>query len=199
MIRFARLAIGAATGLAVLFCLALETRANLALEGADAAKVDVNKMVDKLGDANFAQGVAKANGIEDVMHLFKPRNKGGFGIGAMPPPAAAGVKDSIELTIIDLSNDKKGFTKEFVGKYSADLVKAAKQTQAIAEINTHYAPKEKKGAKDPAVWKQLTGEMKTGAGDLAKAAEAKDPAAVKAAATKLNASCVRCHEIFRDE
>ncbi len=198
MIRFARLAVGAASGLAVMICLVLQAQANLDDKEKDNATAQeaVLKMAGKLGDADLAKGIAKANEIENVMHQFKPRNKGGIGVGSVAPP---GVKDSIELTVIDLSNDKKGFTKDAVSKFSPDLVKLAKQTQAIAEISAHYAPLAKKGAKDPAVWKQLNEDMKAGAADLAKAAEAKDADGVKAAANKLNTSCVRCHEIFRDE
>jgi cytochrome c556 len=197
MIRFTRLAAGVGTALAVVLSLSVQAHTYDPMANA-AAQEALNKLSNNLGNAGMAQGIAKDVDIADTMHLFKPRNKGGFGIGPKPPDLKDNIKDSIELTIIDLANDKKGFDKDVVNKYGADLVKAAKQTQAIAEVNTYYAPTMKKGDKDPKDWKQFNDEMKAGAADLAKAAQAKDAAGVKAAANKLNNACVKCHEKFRD-
>jgi cytochrome c556 len=197
MIRFTRLAVGVGTALAVVLSLRVQGRASDPMEVAAAAKA-INQLSDKLGDDAMAKGIAKKVDIENTMYLFKPRNKGGLGIGPNPPDIKDNIKDSIELTIIDLANDKKGFDKDVVNKYGPDLVKAAKQTQAIAAVNTYYAPTMKKGDKDPKDWKQFNEEMKAGAADLAKAAAAKDAAGVKAAANKLNSACVKCHEKFRD-
>jgi cytochrome c556 len=199
MNRVARLAVGAAVGLVVIACLALQ--ADTRLDDKDkvaAAQVAVLKMADKLGDGKLAQSFAGSGDYTrmEVMHQFKFRNKGGIGVGATVPP---GFKDSIELTINDLAIDRKGFTRDAVTKFSPELVTLARQTQAIAEINAHYAPKDKVGEKDPVVWKKWNDEMKKGSADLAKAAQAKDATMVRTAASKLSASCSECHKIFRDE
>ncbi len=192
MIRFARLAAGAATAFAVVVCLTMQAGARDDKEVA-AAQAAVLKMTDSLGNTKVAEGFAKANSVESIMHQFKPRAKGGIGIGAAAP--APPVKDSIELTIIDLAADKKGFAATAFKQLGPDLVKMAKQTQAIAEINAFYAPTVKKGDKDPAKWKEFNDVMKAGAAELAKAT---DGPSAKAAAGKVNASCVNCHQIFRD-
>ena len=139
-----------------------------------------------------AAAIAQKHDIEYVMHQFKPRNKGGLGIGAAPIP---GVKDSIELAIIDFSG-KKGIDPNVLKQNQADLVKMAQVTRAIAEINQHN--KVPPGKANPGKWKTYNNDMKASAKDLEDAAKAGDPMKFKAAATKLNASCTGCHEDFRD-
>ncbi len=190
MSRFARLPVGVVLGLALVLCFGLQARTNLDEKENAEAQAAVLKMADKLGCTDLARSIARENAIEHVMHQFKPRTKGGIGIGCNAPP---GVKDGIELTMIDLANDKRGFTRDAVDKLGNDLVKVAQQTQAIAEINDYYIPRFKREDRDPAVLKQMNNDMKAGAADLAKAAQARDVAAVKAAANKINNSCVGCH------
>ena len=155
----------------------------------------VKKLAGNLDAKNVEQqaaAIAKANDIEHVMHQFKPRNKGGMGIGAAPIP---GMKDSIELAIIDFSG-KKAPDAATIKQNQADLIKMAEITQAIAEINQHYKAPPGKAA--PQKWKTYTNDMKAGAKDLTDAAKAGDAMKFKAAANKLNASCTGCHEDFRD-
>jgi hypothetical protein len=198
MIRYARLAAGAATCIAVVIYLAVDSRADDKEDAAKevaAAKEAVLKWVDKPGTADDAKALAKKHTTERVMHLFKPRDKNGIGVGAKP--YGAPIKDSIELTIIDLAkDDKKLPTKDIVSKLGPDIVTLAKQTQAIAEINAYQAPAPM-GAKQPALWKQLNDDMKAGAADMI--AKSTDPVAVKAAAMKINNACVKCHETFRTD
>jgi hypothetical protein len=149
----------------------------------------INKMAENPGDETLAEAISRKFLNEDVMGFFKPtqgqRDKDN-------------IHDSIELTIIDLAKDKKGFVKDTMTRFGPDLIKVARQTQAIAEVNAFYAPREKMGNKEPKDWKQFNDEMKAGAAELATAAEARDAAEVKAAANRLNNACVKCHEIFRD-
>src|SRR5205809_377449 len=56
----------------------------------------------------------------------------------------------------------------------------------------------KQAEKDPAKWKEWSKEMEDAAKDLAKAAKAKDGKKIKDAANKVNASCNKCHGVFRD-
>src|SRR5262249_31351355 len=106
-----------------------------------------------------AADIAKKHDIEYVMHQFKPRNKGGLGIGEQPIP---GMKDSIELAIIDFSG-KKAPNAETIKQNQADLIKMAQITQAIAEINQHN--KVPPGKANPGKWKTYNNDMKAGAKD----------------------------------
>ncbi len=69
-------------------------------------------------------------------------------------------------------------------------------TRAIAEINQHYEPTKKAGARKEN-WKVYTEEMKAGSKGLADAIEGGNPNKVRAAANKLAATCDRCHTEFR--
>jgi hypothetical protein len=141
-----------------------------------------------------APELAKKYDIGHVMHAaFKPRDKGGLGIGAKPD---AILPDSIELKIMALA--KKAPTKAALTKEADDLVKAIEITRTIAEINTYWVPKKKEPGKDPKDWTKFNEDMKKGSEELIKALKSGDPAAVNKAATNLNSSCVNCHGVFRD-
>ena len=49
-----------------------------------------------------------------------------------------------------------------------------------------------------ATWSQWSEAMRKSADELADAAKAKAPAAIKTAAAKLNSTCNNCHGVFRD-
>jgi len=158
----------------------------------------VNKLIGSLDDKDVtrqAQAVAKANDIERVMRSFKMRKDGGMGVGAR---GVAGLKDGIELAILDLA--KKAPDAATLKANQADLVKMAQVTQAVAEINAHYPvppPKPGKGAK-ASDYKKWNDDMRAGAKDLADAIKGGNPAQVEAAARKVTASCNSCHTGFRD-
>ena len=82
-------------------------------------------------------------------------------------------------------------------KNRAELI-TARTTEAVAEITYAYTPKKKMQGKDPDVWTKSNDDMKQAARDLAEAARAGDAAAIKAAAVRLNASCIDCHDVWRD-
>jgi hypothetical protein len=159
------------------------------------AKAAVTKVVTAMkqgGNAGpQAAEAAKKVAIEDLMIAFKPRNKGGFGIG----PKGAVTPDGIEQKIINMS--KRALTPPQVGKQKEPLIEMTERAKAIAEITQHYMPPKKAGA-NPANWKKYTQEMKKSADDLAGALKGGNPAQIKSAATDLNASCTNCHSDFRD-
>jgi hypothetical protein len=138
-----------------------------------------------------AAEAAKKVEIENLMIGFKPRNKGGFGIGAK----GAVTPDGIEQKIINMA--KRALTKDQIAKQKEPLIEMAERTKAIAEITQHYMPPKKAGA-NPANWKKFTQETKKAADDLAGALKGGDPKKIKDAATDLNASCTNCHSDFRD-
>jgi hypothetical protein len=149
---------------------------------------------DPVQQAKDAPELAKKYDIGNVMHAaFKPRDKGGLGVG---PAANPVLPDSIELKIMALA--KKAPTKQALAKDANDLVKAIEVTRTIAEINGYWVPKKREPGKDPKDWTKFNEEMKKGSEELIKAIKSGDPAAVNKAATNLNSSCVNCHGVFRD-
>jgi len=162
------------------------------------AKEAVLKLTDKAGTpagTADATKAAKEHKLEFVMRTFKPKNKGGVGIGM--GLVQAGHKDSIELLIIDYA--KKTPPKGEVDKNTADLVKAAQVSAAVADEAMHQGPAKDVGKKTQAKWKALMQDMQKSSADLIAAAKAKDEKAVGAAAQKLNTSCSECHSIFRED
>jgi hypothetical protein len=124
--------------------------------------------------------------LKPLMNIFKPRGKGGLGVG---PPGKA---DGIEMKIINLSS-KRALSKADLSKQQNDLLKIADVSKAIAEVADMYPPK-----KDVDKWKKFDDDMRKGASELIAAVKSGDPKAVKTAATNLNASCTDCHAGFRD-
>jgi len=158
-----------------------------------AARTDVLKLAN--GGGGDPQAVAKKHMIEHVMRGFKLREKGGIGLGEKPE---AITPDGIEAKIL-LWATKKLPTKQDLSKDSAAYVKGIEIVKTIADINEFYAPKEKKGDKDPVKWKKFNEDMKVASKSLIEALKATDPGKVKIAAGKLNQSCNDCHGIFRDD
>jgi hypothetical protein len=155
------------------------------------AQEAVLKLVDSMngnkGDIK-AQAAAikkKFDELEPIMWIYKPRNKGGLGMG----------KDGagIELELGRLSGPKARLTPAKIAELKPDLVKAAEISRAIAEVSDLYAPK-----KDVSKWKNYNKEMRKAADELIQAAKGSDPMQVKKAITNLNASCTNCHSDFRE-
>lgn len=150
-----------------------------------AVKDNIMKIADgvakggKVDEAKAADFAKKDVELEAVMHLFKPPAKKGV--------AALGPK-GIELGLVDLS--KKGSTK------TEDVTKAAAVIQAIAAVAKGYKGKEP-GSKNPGKWTQYSDEMQKAGKDLQDAADAKDNAKMKTAATNVINACTKCHEEFR--
>lgn len=151
------------------------------------------EVVDLAAGKGSAEAIAKKAELGEVMHAFKPRDKGGLGLG--PTPGAI-KPDAIELKLIDLGKMKKGLPKGDVAKQADAIAKAADVAKAIAEITDFYADKD--GKKNPKKWKEFTDDMKKGAVELSKAAKKGDGEAIKKAANNLNKSCNDCHADFRD-
>jgi len=154
--------------------------------------LDVTKEVEGGGKVTKTKLEAIKKKYEDlntIMHVYKPREKGGLGVGPM------GKGDGIEMKIIALG--KKQLSKMQLDKESTDLVKMAHVNVAVAEIAALYVPKPKAG-KGPKEWQEYVDQMKKSSFDLAKAVKGGNPTDVKTAANNLNNSCNMCHSDFRD-
>lgn len=179
-------------GLLALFAASLVVlTAEQGIHAAD--KEDLKKAMDAIdqlikSDGKGAEAAAKASGIDIMMHLFKPKNKGGIGVGPKG--------DGIEVKIINLA--KKALPAAQLTKEAEELITMAKQTKAIGDVNEFYGPKEKRAGKDPKEWKKYNDEMKQFSLELIAAVKGGKPDDVKKVANSINSSCVNCHTVFRD-
>ena len=148
---------------------------------------------DAAGAKTSAEKVAK--GIEDtsdLMHLFKPRNKGGLGWGSTTGKNPA--EDGLEKKIL-------AFAKAVPAAAASDVannVEAANWIAAMAEVTLAKAPtKNASGGKTIKAWTDSATEMRAAAQELAKAAAGKNAAQIKAASEKVSSSCNSCHSKFK--
>jgi cytochrome c556 len=126
--------------------------------------------------------------LNTVMHIYKPKAKGGIGVGKNG--------EGIELKIIGLG--KRKLAGPALTKEKDDLVKMADINVAMAAVAKHYAPARPKGGKGKKDWDGHADDMKKAAEELRKAAKAGNADQVKKAANDLNNSCNNCHTDFRD-
>lgn len=169
----------------------------LAWQGKDNKKT--LEALDALAKAgNTAEAGKKAAGdldIESVMRAFKPRAKGGFGMGSKAGLVPAN-QDGIEAMLPNLQ--KKGVAKSDESKMAEPLTQLANRVVAIALVTGHKGPEKDMGAKTKKKWAEFNDMMKEGAESLASAVKEKKWADVKKAAGKINSSCSECHSVFRD-
>jgi cytochrome c556 len=125
--------------------------------------------------------------LKHVMWVYKPRNKGGIGMGK------DGASIETEINKLGSVSSKAKLTPQKLASMKDDLVKAGEISQALAVVADLYVPR-----KNPAKWKEYTSEMRKGAAELMDAAKSGDVAKVKKAANNLSASCTNCHSDFRD-
>ena len=170
----------------------------LALQGKKGSLEPLDALAKKAQDATFAEECKKAADsleLDPVMHSFKPRAKGGFGIG-MKAGLVPANQDGIEAYLPTLS--KKGLSAADAGKLADPIIAMCNRVLAIAEVSDHLWPESKESSKSKKKWLDLNEIMKVGAKDLSEAVSSKNYAGVKKAASKLNSSCTDCHSVFRD-
>jgi hypothetical protein len=176
--------------------------------GAADDKADLRSTIQKIADAiaqkdsgqakKLAEGVAKNNDLEDVMHLMSKRDPAGkakvFGVGKKP---GAVQPDGIEAKVQNMG--KRALPQKQIDKESPELTEMAYRIAAIAAV-AHAKPPEKEDAKKKKKdWMEWSADMQKTALELAGAAQAKKPAEIKTVMAKLNTVCNACHGVFRDE
>jgi cytochrome c556 len=128
----------------------------------------------------------KFDELKPVMWVYKPRNKGGLGMGK----SGAGLEN--ELGRLSGSKARPNPAKDPMLK--ADLIKLAEISRAISEVTDLYAPN-----KDAPKWKAYTKDMKKAADELMQTLKSGgDTAKVKKSLNNLNATCTNCHSDFRE-
>lgn len=187
------------TGGAIVCGLGLFVASDL-IRAADDNK-EVKKAILKIADAiekkdaaapNLAAEFAKKDGtdLDVIMELFKPRAKGGMGVG---DKTGLVKRDGIEIKLQDL--DKTTPTPREAQAESDALARAGYVAAAIADTVKGKVPAEhKKKAKE---WQNLSKEMQKAGIEFAEAAKTKKPADIQKAAKQLNDSCIKCHDVFR--
>src|ERR1043166_7979087 len=143
-----------------------------------AGEKDLNAVVKKIaeaikkGDKEEAKKLAATavknkdlvEDIPDIMHMFRPRNKGGMGIG--PNPLANPIKDGIETKLRDLGRDAPAG----VAKEAEALEATGYYIAAIAELSIAKGWEKDSGKRTKKAWKEGSEEMIKLGVDFAKAA-----------------------------
>ncbi|MFO0866315.1 MAG: hypothetical protein U0744_17005 [Gemmataceae bacterium] len=150
------------------------------------------KKGDKAGAAKLAEGVAKKFELDEIMHAFKPRKKGGLGVGANPGTITP---DGIEQNVQKLKRDVP--PKADVDKNAEAYETMGYQVAALGEITRAKAPDSDKGKKTRKDWVAWSNDQTEAGLQLAKAAKSKGAQDIKTAADKVNTSCNACHSTFR--
>ncbi|MBY0229321.1 MAG: cytochrome c [Gemmataceae bacterium] len=132
----------------------------------------------------------KYDDLLTVMHVYKTREKGGYGVGPK------GKSDGIELKIVDMG--KRAPSKATLDKYKDEYVKMGYLNLAMGKIAHAYPPAKPVKGKGAKEWKQHSDDQEKASKELIEAFKKGDGAAVKRAATNLNAACNNCHSDFRD-
>jgi cytochrome c556 len=162
------------------------------LKAAAVPAPDVKKRADAAGDPAALKKEAAAISTKDellpIMWAFKPREKGGLGVGAKG--------EGIELKLISLG--KKVLPAKDLSAQGADLKRMAEVTRGIAEVTPSYAGKFTKTPAEAKQWKGYAEDMKKASTDLIAAVKANNGKSIKDVTNHLNASCNDCHEKFRD-
>lgn len=170
-----------------------EAKTAFYFEDAKEVNAAVSKMVGKNPDAKAIAELAKKYSLDELMHVFKLRTKGGLGVGET---AGAITPDGIEAKLQGLQ--KKEADKADLAKNGKAYATIGEVSLVLAEISEAFTPKDKKGEKDPKKWKEFVEKMRVGSKDLITASNKSDAKGLKKAAKVLNDSCIECHSIFRD-
>lgn len=147
-------------------------------------------------EARREAGTLKDVDVDDIMPVFAlrtPRNRRALGVGPVP---GAIKPDGIEKKLEALAT-KELDPAELTAQAEA-LERAAYVTAAVAEVVRDKCPVEtKQGNKDPKEWKAWSEGMVKASLELAMAAKGHEPARVKKAAERLDATCKSCHTPFK--
>ena len=127
----------------------------------------------------------------DISQIFRPRSRGGAGVGSIATTPGA---NSIDHLVRRWASDKPP-TAEQLKKHQTDLLKMARVLQAMAELAPHRMPMYPKGDKRIEEWPKVTHDFKIHTRDLREGIEALDADRVRATAVKLENTCNRCHTI----
>jgi hypothetical protein len=151
---------------------------------------------DNTAAAAEAKALAKSlkdfDEIENVMAVFKLREKNGLGVGSKRDGI---VPDGIELKLLGIARDAPG--QNAANKEAEALEKMAYVIAAVAEVALAKPPDRDEGKKKKKDFIRWAKDMRDAAPGLAVAAKSKSPAEIQKAAAKINSACTNCHSVFK--
>jgi len=160
----------------------------------DVKKVaDLFEKKDAAGAKKASEELGKKIALDDLMHLFALRTKGGFGVGYK---AGAVTPDGMEKKVMALA--KKALDEKQLGDEAQSLSEMGYAIAALSEIAIAMAPAKDEGKKKKKDWIVWSEEMRDGALAMSAAAKAKKPDDLRKAAKKTDDACVKCHDVFRE-
>jgi hypothetical protein len=150
---------------------------------------EILKKGDMAAAAKQAALVAtKVEDLEDLMALFKKRDKGGIGVG---PKAGVAAPDGIEAKLNSMGRDSPSAATL---KKEGDALEDMGYVVAAMALVTKAKPAPKAKTKD---WNGWCDDMVAAGGKLSAAAKTQTSADLKTASSKINASCNACHSAYR--
>lgn len=155
------------------------------------------KKVNQAKVNSLVAAMQKTHELYDIMNVYKPTAKKGFGWN----PAQKGKGDGIETRIIALGTQQE-LTQAQLQAEKGLLLRAAYYNLALFEINKAFDPQLRvppKPFRKVAKWHAANAEMKSGSEGVIAAVKANDPAAVKKAMAKIGSGCTHCHVLFTDQ
>lgn len=181
-------------------CGLVSVSASTLLEGDKDEQDAVKKIAAEVKKGNAAgaqkmsEGAAKKfEEVSDLMHLYRPRSKGGMGWGSKA--GANPATDGLEKKIQEFA---KGVSVTAAAQVESNL-EAAYWLAAMTELTRAKTPTmDKAGGRTKKAWIVLTDDNREAIAAFTKAAQAKNGAAMAKAANKINSTCVSCHSKFKD-
>jgi hypothetical protein len=161
-------------------------------KAAQKAIIELSENLDAPDVPERAAKIVREHASEHISSVFMNTNRGGMGVGRL----AAGNRpygDSVQRLVQTWTN-RPPTAAEFE-KNQAEMLKITRAIRAMSELAPYRVPKNAK----PAVkkeWADVAAEFHESAAGLDAAVEKADPAAVKAAARKLNNTCCHCHGLL---
>lgn len=176
----------------------LSSRTSIAADGktlVDGVKkvADALEKKDTAGAKKQAEAIAKDTAMEDLMHLFALRTKKGLGVGSKPGSINP---DGIERKLMDLA--KKPLDAKQMGDEAQAIKEMGNDMAALAAVCTAKPPEKDDGKKKKKDWVAWSAELQQQSLDLANAAKDKKAADVQKAAKAADATCTKCHDVFRE-
>jgi len=164
---------------------------NAGQKAAQQAIIELSENLDAPDLPERAARIVGEHESENISSVFVNTRRGGMGAGplGMNPPYG----DSVELFVRRLV--ARPLTAAEVDKNKAEMLKIARVIRAMSELAPYRVPVNAK----PAVkkeWAQVAAEFHDTATGLHDAVEKSDPAAIRAAARKLNNTCCHCHSLL---
>jgi hypothetical protein len=160
-------------------------------KAAQKAIIELSENLDAPDLPERAARIVGEHESENISSVFMNTRRGGMGVGVpvTNPPYGDGVDFLVRRWVA------RGVTTAEVEKNKAEMLKIARVIRAMSELAPYRVPVNAK----PAVkneWARVAAEFHDTAAGLHDAVEKSDPAAIRAAARKLNGTCCHCHSLL---